>query len=106
MGEFLSGQREQTVNLSSVTSVVRIHPLPPKLKTSIILRFLIFVIISKIIVKKSGKKKYIRCMSYDKKFRECVLIQVFHMDVKCAVIGRSPQCATFEQYLQGEELRI
>ena len=29
MGEFPSGQREQTVNLSSVTSVVRIHPLPP-----------------------------------------------------------------------------
>lgn len=26
---FPSGQREQTVNLSSVTSVVRIHPLPP-----------------------------------------------------------------------------
>ncbi len=30
MGEFPSGQREQTVNLSSLTSVVRIHPLPPK----------------------------------------------------------------------------
>lgn len=29
MGEFPSGQREQTVNLSSLTSVVRIHPLPP-----------------------------------------------------------------------------
>ena len=29
MGEFPSGQREQTVNLSSVTSVVRIHPHPP-----------------------------------------------------------------------------
>ncbi len=27
--EFPSGQREQTVNLSSPTSVVRIHPLPP-----------------------------------------------------------------------------
>lgn len=26
---FPSGQREQTVNLSSLTSVVRIHPLPP-----------------------------------------------------------------------------
>ena len=30
MGKFPSGQREQTVNLSSVTSVVRIHPCPPK----------------------------------------------------------------------------
>ena len=29
MGEFPSGQREQTVNLSSLTSVVRIHSLPP-----------------------------------------------------------------------------
>ena len=28
--EFPSGQREQTVNLPSTTSVVRIHPLPPK----------------------------------------------------------------------------
>ena len=27
--EFPSGQREQTVNLSSMTSVVRIHHLPP-----------------------------------------------------------------------------
>ena len=27
---FPSGQREQTVNLLSVTSVVRIHPLPPR----------------------------------------------------------------------------
>ena len=27
--EFQSGQMEQTVNLSSLTSVVRIHPLPP-----------------------------------------------------------------------------
>ena len=27
---FPSGQREQTVNLSSATSVVRIHPLPPQ----------------------------------------------------------------------------
>ena len=32
MGEFPSGQREQTVNLSSMTSVVRIHHLPPKQK--------------------------------------------------------------------------
>ena len=32
MGEFPSGQRGQTVNLLSVTSVVRIHPLPPKQK--------------------------------------------------------------------------
>ena len=29
MGGFPSGQREQTVNLSSMTSVVRIHHLPP-----------------------------------------------------------------------------
>ena len=29
MGEFPSGQRGQTVNLLSTTSVVRIHPLPP-----------------------------------------------------------------------------
>ena len=32
MGGFPSGQREQTVNLSSMTSVVRIHHLPPKQK--------------------------------------------------------------------------
>ena len=30
MGGFPSGQREQTVNLLSVTSMVRIHLLPPK----------------------------------------------------------------------------
>ena len=30
MGAFPSGQRGQTVNLLSTTSVVRIHPLPPK----------------------------------------------------------------------------
>ena len=30
MGAFPSGQRGQTVNLLSLTSVVRIHPLPPK----------------------------------------------------------------------------
>ena len=30
MEEFPSGQREQTVNLPSTTSVVRIHPLPPR----------------------------------------------------------------------------
>ena len=29
VGRFPSGQREQTVNLPSVTSVVRIHPCPP-----------------------------------------------------------------------------
>ena len=29
MERFPSGQREQTVNLLSVTSVVRIHPSPP-----------------------------------------------------------------------------
>ena len=28
-GEFQSGQMGQTVNLLSLTSVVRIHPLPP-----------------------------------------------------------------------------
>ena len=28
--EFPSGQREQTVNLSAMPSVVRIHPLPPR----------------------------------------------------------------------------
>ena len=32
MGGFPSGQREQTVNLSSMTSVVRIHHLPPVVK--------------------------------------------------------------------------
>ena len=32
MGVFPSGQRGQTVNLLSSTSVVRIHPLPPKQK--------------------------------------------------------------------------
>ncbi len=31
MGEFPSGQRGQTVNLLSTTSVVRIHLLPPKI---------------------------------------------------------------------------
>ena len=30
MGAFPSGQRGQTVNLLSTTSVVRIHPLPPR----------------------------------------------------------------------------
>ena len=34
MGVFPSGQRGQTVNLLSSTSVVRIHPLPPKRETS------------------------------------------------------------------------
>ena len=33
MGEFPSGQRGQTVNLLSLTSVVRTHPLPPKIRT-------------------------------------------------------------------------
>ena len=33
MGVFPSGQRGQTVNLLSLTSVVRIHPLPPKKST-------------------------------------------------------------------------
>ena len=34
MGAFPSGQRGQTVNLLSLTSVVRIHPLPPIQKTT------------------------------------------------------------------------
>ena len=34
MGEFPSGQRGQTVNLLSTTSVVRIHHLPPSIKGS------------------------------------------------------------------------
>ena len=34
MGGFPSGQREQTVNLSSMTSVVRIHHLPPVEKST------------------------------------------------------------------------
>ena len=34
MGRFPSGQREQTVNLPSQTSVVRIHPCPPKVLLS------------------------------------------------------------------------
>ena len=36
MGEFPSGQRGQTVNLLSVTSVVRIHPRPPKILDAIV----------------------------------------------------------------------
>ena len=35
MGDFPSGQRGQTVNLLSVTSVVRIHHLPPEKSTSL-----------------------------------------------------------------------
>ena len=42
--EFPSGQREQTVNLSSVTSVVRIHPPPPNKRQS--LSWLLFVFVS------------------------------------------------------------
>ena len=34
MGRFPSGQREQTVNLPSQTSVVRIHPCPPSSPSS------------------------------------------------------------------------
>ena len=41
MGAFPSGQRGQTVNLLSVTSVVRIHPLPPTIKDSESCPFLI-----------------------------------------------------------------
>ena len=41
MGEFPSGQRGQTVNLLSVTSVVRIHPRPPnRMDTKVSIRFL------------------------------------------------------------------
>ena len=35
MGEFPSGQRGQTVNLLLIASVVRIHPLPPKLNPKV-----------------------------------------------------------------------
>ena len=41
MGGFPSGQREQTVNLLSVTSMVRIHLLPPK-KTVILYKIAVF----------------------------------------------------------------
>ncbi len=37
MEEFPSGQRGQTVNLLLVASVVRIHPLPPKVKITALL---------------------------------------------------------------------
>ena len=46
MGEFQSGQMGQTVNLLSLTSVVRIHPLPPfevYEKSPIISDFFIFI---------------------------------------------------------------
>ncbi len=39
-GVYPSGQRGQTVNLLSMTSVVRIHPLPPKQKTDLMVGFL------------------------------------------------------------------
>ena len=42
MEGFPSGQREQTVNLSSMTSVVRIHHLPPKLTASVRMLFFCF----------------------------------------------------------------
>ena len=41
-GVFPSGQRGQTVNLLSVTSVVRIHPLPPKNRLLFIKRRFLF----------------------------------------------------------------
>jgi hypothetical protein len=41
MGEFQSGQMGQTVNLLSLTSVVRIHPPPPKQKA----RFGVFFVL-------------------------------------------------------------
>ena len=42
MEGFPSGQREQTVNLSSMTSVVRIHHLPPKFTASVRMLFFCF----------------------------------------------------------------
>ena len=42
MEEFPSGQREQTVNLSSMTSVVRIHPLPPEERVIISVTLFLF----------------------------------------------------------------
>ena len=41
MGGLQSGQMHQTVNLTSPTSVVRIHLLPPAKKTSLCLSFLL-----------------------------------------------------------------
>ena len=42
MGAFPSGQRGQTVNLLSVTSVVRIHPLPPEKTVNLDKRLTVF----------------------------------------------------------------
>ena len=42
MGEFPSGQRGQTVNLLSVTSMVRIHLPPPKTKSADLV-FFVFI---------------------------------------------------------------
>ena len=41
MGGFPSGQRGQTVNLLSTTSVVRIHHLPPKKRVQSVLSFVL-----------------------------------------------------------------
>ncbi len=41
MGGFPSGQREQTVNLSSMTSVVRIHHLPPNFIYNLVYKLII-----------------------------------------------------------------
>ena len=43
MGAFPSGQRGQTVNLLSVTSVVRIHPLPPTKRELLVDKSSLFV---------------------------------------------------------------
>ena len=50
---FPSGQREQTVNLSSMTSVVRIHHLPPKQK-DIPKRNVLFLFWRKVVVDSKG----------------------------------------------------
>ena len=42
MDEFPSGQREQTVNLPSQTSVVRIHPHPPDYRRIALAVFVVF----------------------------------------------------------------
>ena len=51
MGEFPSGQRGQTVNLLSLTSVVRIHLPPPSKRTSNRMSFLLCLV---------GKRRWIR----------------------------------------------
>ena len=46
MGAFPSGQRGQTVNLLAMPSVVRIHPLPPKKKTTRLGGFLFWCVVA------------------------------------------------------------